>query len=83
MNKDNLYHKWIHLRRQVNLPENFTNQVMNAIQNQRREARFSLFDRFGTPSHILTRWAAALGLIALGLYRIFFVTTNLLLGSTL
>lgn len=83
MNQDKLYTQWTHQRRNVHVPEDFSRRVMANIANQKPKAGWTLFDELGPHSSFLARWATAIGLIALGVYRIVFVTANLLLGSTL
>ena len=83
MNKDKIYFQWMDQRRQVPVPDGFADRVMAEIKHQRPVERVSLFDGLGVRAHFAARWAAALGLIALGIYRIVFVTANLLMGSTL
>lgn len=83
MNQDKLYTQWTHQRREVSVPKDFSQRVMANIANQKPTARFTVFDDLGPRPSFLTRWAAAIGLIAMGVYRIVFVTANLLLGSTL
>lgn len=83
MNRDKLYTQWIHQRRKVPSPDHFTHRVMASIQNQQPVRHLNLFDRLDPRPHLPGRWIAALGLIALGLFRILFVTANLFLGSPL
>lgn len=83
MNRETLYTQWTHQRREVTVPEDFCDSVMAKVTEHKTVEGFTPFDRLGLRSSFLARWAAAISLIALGIYRVVFVTANLILGSTL
>jgi hypothetical protein len=83
MNPDKTYAQWTHQRRQVPVPENFVRRVMAEIEHQTPARCLCFFECDAAQPHLLARWGAALGLIAVGLFRIVFVTANLLIGGTL
>ncbi len=83
MKKEDLYTQWKHHRRQVAVPAGFVHRVMAALEKKAPTERFDLFNGRLAPSRILMRWGAALAFALLGLFRLGFVTANLLIGSTL
>ncbi len=83
MNNEILYTQWTHQLRNVPVPGDFSQTVMVKVKDRNPNVPFQLFDRLNPRPCLLARWATALGLIALGIFRIAFVTANLLLGSAL
>lgn len=76
--ENRLYDQWKTQRRQINVPEHFTTDVMQHIRivtapesNEYPLGSVSLQSR-------LVSWSAAGGLILLGVFRILFIIANLM-----
>jgi hypothetical protein len=83
MNDDHLYTQWINHRRKSSVPEGFAQQVVASIQRRAAAPKTTRAKAFGTMAHRLMHWAAALSMVLLGIFRLFYVTANLLFGSPL
>ena len=74
MNEEELYAQWKAQRRSVAVPENFSTQVMNRLAHETWAGprwRAALHSR-------LAQIGLAFGLLLLGLFRLCFMTANLL-----
>ena len=74
MNEEELYAQWKAQRRSVAVPENFSTQVMNRLARETwagPQWRGALQGR-------LAQISLAFGLLLLGLFRLCFMTANLL-----
>lgn len=83
MEKQDFYTQWKDYRRQVRVPENFSSGVMAAIENQVPKEENELPAGMTAFSSRVMRWAAAAGLMLLGIGRIVFITVNLLRANPL
>jgi hypothetical protein len=83
MNDDRLYTQWIHHRRTTEVPDGFAQRVMQSIDLKTPDRG----KKTGIGSDVMTRrlvnWAAAVSMVLLGIFRLLYVTANLLLGSSL
>jgi hypothetical protein len=83
MNDDNLYTQWLNHRRKSSVPEGFAQQVVESIQDRTDAPKTARSKASNAISHRLMHWAAAIALALLGIFRLFYVTANLLFGSPL
>jgi hypothetical protein len=83
MNDDRLYTQWINHRRKTSVPEGFAQQVVESIERQAPTLKITRAKASGDIVHRLINWAAAISMVLLGLFRLFYVTANLLFGSPL
>lgn len=77
--KEQLYTRWLEQRRQVDVPNNFSLDVMATIKRETVSEEISQLDK-ALPQWLFrpwARWGAALGLIVLGLFRVLYVTGSL------
>ena len=83
MNKEDLYKQWKERRQEVIVPDHLSSRVMDRIHTFERDA-----DVLGLSDYLLEipeivnrmmRYAAAVGLSLLGIYRIYSVMGNLLI----
>lgn len=75
MNEEELYDQWKAQRRQVAVPENFSTRVMTRLVHEtsaRQKLSAALHSR-------VAQIGMAFGLLLLGLFRLCFVTANLLI----
>ena len=83
MNDDRLYAQWIHHRRTTAVPDGFAQRVMQSIGRKTPSpCRMAGIGPSGMIRRLL-HWAAALSMVLLGLFRLLYVTANLILGSPL
>jgi hypothetical protein len=77
--KDEIYSEWLIRRQSVTVPEGFDEKVMGEV------ARHTIITNIDVPiaCRLLTsrpvQWAAALGALLLGLFRLSYITTALLI----
>ena len=83
MNDKDFYARWKEHRRHVPVPDHFTDGVMAAIEKQNPGEEDELPAEIIDFSNHLKRWAAAAGLLLLGLFRILYVIGNLLRTNSL
>lgn len=83
MNDDRLYAQWIHHRRTTAVPDGFAQRVMQSIDRKSPERTRKAGIGSGAMTRRLINWAAAAAMVLLGLFRLLYVTANLLLGSPL
>jgi hypothetical protein len=83
MNDDHLYTQWINHRRKTSVPKGFAQQVVESIERQAPAPKIARSKAFGDIAHRLMNWAAAISMVLLGIFRLFYVTSNLLFGSPL
>jgi hypothetical protein len=83
MEKEDLYTQWKEYRRHVPVPENFTGNLMAAMDKQVPRADKELPAGLTVFSNRIMRWSAAAGLVMLGLFRILYIAGNLLRANTL
>lgn len=83
MNDDRLYTQWINQRRKTSIPDGFAKQVMKSVPREVPDGwLLPLFKSTGIAQRVL-RWVAAASMVLLGIFRLLFVTANLLIGGTL
>ncbi len=82
MNDDRLYTKWIDHRRKTTVPEGFAQRIILLIAQQKPEPSF-IPDLYRVAAHRFMKWAAGIALALLGIFRLLYVTGNLLMGSVL
>ena len=77
MNSDEIYSAWKERKSQIDVRENFADEVMNQIRQYKREKREPLFDGHRLIELISAHWSAKAGVViigaAAGLVRIMFV----------
>ena len=83
MDDKDFYARWKEHRRQVPVPDHFARGVMAAIENQDPGEEYELPPAMAVYSNRLMRWAAAAGLLLLGLFRFFYIAGNLLRANPL
>jgi hypothetical protein len=83
MNDDSLYTQWINHRRKSSVPKGFAQQVVESIERQAPAPNAARTILSGDTAHRLMNWAAAISMALLGLFRLLYVTANLLFGSPL
>ncbi|MGD9189977.1 MAG: hypothetical protein PVI89_17290 [Desulfobacteraceae bacterium] len=83
MNDDYLYTQWINHRRKTSVPEGFARQVVESIERQASAPKTARAKASSDIAHRLMHWAAAISMVLLGIFRLFYVTANLLFGSPL
>ena len=82
MNDDRLYTHWINHRRKTTVPEGFARRITGIIARQ--EPDRGLFpDVYRVAARRLMNWAAGIAMALLGIFRLLYVTGNLLMGSVL
>ncbi len=76
--KEEIFSEWINRRQSVSVPERFDAKVMDAVARQKvmRSIDMPIALRFFTSRPV--QWAAALGAVMLGLFRLSYITTALL-----
>ncbi len=81
MNNENeeLYSEWIRRRQSIPVPEGFAEQVMREVAKQSAIKRFELPDAYRFFSRHSVQWAAAAGALLLGLFRLSYIATALLM----
>lgn len=83
MRKEDIYDQWKRARREPSETAPISNQIMARIHEYERSKERASSFRYVTELPFtlsrLTRYAAALGLSALGIYRLFSITGNLLM----
>jgi hypothetical protein len=83
MNDNYLYTQWINHRRKTSVPEGFAQQVVKTIERQAPAQKTARTRASSDIAHRLMHWAAAISMVLLGIFRLFYVTVNLLFGSPL
>lgn len=83
MNDDRLYTQWINHRRKTTVPEGFAQRIVASIERPSPAPGTAQAKADGDIAHRLMHWAAAISMVLLGLFRLFYVTANLLIGSPL
>jgi hypothetical protein len=83
MENEDFYTQWKEHRQQVQVPEDFSSSVMAAIESQAPGEGDELPTGITDFSSRIMRWAAAAGLMLLGIGRIVFITVNLLRANPL
>lgn len=79
-NKEEIYARWLAHRRQIDVPDTFLTDVMSTVKRQTASEASNPLDT-ALPQWLYrpwARWGAALGLIALGLFRVLYVAGRLL-----
>jgi hypothetical protein len=76
---EKIYSEWIHRRQTIPVPESFAEQVMSEIAKQPAIKRFDLPALYRVLSSHPVQWAAAVGAMLLGLFRLSYVTSVLLI----
>lgn len=74
-----IYSEWIRRRQSVPVPEGFAKQVMGEIAKQPLIRQFDLPAVYRVLSSRPVQWAAAVGALLLGLFRLSYITTALLI----
>lgn len=82
MNDDRLYTKWIAHRRKTTVPEGFARRIAGLIAQQEPDPGM-IPDVHRVVAHRLMNWAAGIAMALLGIFRLLYVTGNLLMGSVL
>ncbi len=82
MNDDRLYTQWIGQRRKTAVPEGFAQRITGLIAQQEPAPGF-IPDLYRVAAHRLMKWAAGIAMALLGIFRLLYVTGNLLMGSVL
>ena len=77
--EESIYSEWISRRQAVPVPEGFAEQVMTEIAKQPAMRRLDLPALYRVVSSRPVQWAAALGALLLGLFRLSYITTALLI----
>jgi hypothetical protein len=78
MEEEKIYRQWKNHRMQVHVPDDFSVAVMQRIAAISHENTIEFpIGSFDWPRR-LTRWSAAGGLILLGVFRIWYILSNLL-----
>jgi hypothetical protein len=83
MEKEDFYTQWKEYRRHVRVPENFSNSVMTAVENQAPGNDDALPIGSTDFSNRIIRWGVAAGLMMLGLFRILYIAGSLLRANPL
>ncbi|MGD8836044.1 MAG: hypothetical protein PVI54_12125 [Desulfobacteraceae bacterium] len=83
MNDDYLYTQWINHRRKASVPEGFSRRIVKSIEHQAPAPGRAQSKASGDIGQRLMNWAAAISMVLLGIFRLFYVTANLLFGSPL
>ena len=83
MNDHRLYTQWINHRRKISMPEGFAQQIVESIERQSPAPKIVRAKAFSSIAHRIMNWAAAISMVLLGIFRLFYVTANLLFGSPL
>ncbi|MGC9965287.1 MAG: hypothetical protein ABSE08_07770 [Syntrophobacteraceae bacterium] len=76
--QEKIYNEWIRRRQFVPVPEGISERVMSKIAKQPARGRFDLPVAYRILSSHPVQWAAALGALSLGLFRLSYITTVLL-----
>ncbi len=83
MNDDRLYTQWINHRRKTTVPQGFAQRIVASIEGRSPAPETAQTKAAHTIAHRLMHWAAAIAMVLLGIFRLFYVTANLLFGSPL
>lgn len=83
MDREDFYARWKEYRREVPVPEHFTDGVMAAIESQDLREEYELPTGLTGFSNRLMQRVAAGGLLLLGLFRILYIAGNLLRANPL
>ena len=68
------YNDWLETRRQVQVPDNFHREVMDAVHARHQDhKRFGILHR-----DMWQQWVAAGGLLTAGLFRLLYITLHLM-----
>ena len=82
MDNERLYNQWIGNRRKTMVPDGFAQRITETIaQRAPDQGIFPIVYRSLT--HRLMDWAAGFALVLLGIFRLLYVTANLLMGGAL
>jgi len=77
--KERIYSQWIRRRQSVPVPEGFAEQVMGEIAKHTIIRHIDLPIVYRVLSSHPMQWAAAVGAVLLGLFRLFYITSALLI----
>ena len=77
MDREKIIHQWQEKRKGVTVPENFSAGVMAEIQTRKAEPVYDAPCDDIRFSNRFFEWAAASGLVLLGLFRILYIVANL------
>ncbi len=77
--EEKIYSEWIRRRQTMPVPEGFAEQVMSEIAKQPAIKRFDLPAAYRVLSSHPVQWAAAVGALFLGLFRLSYITAALLI----
>jgi hypothetical protein len=83
MEKEYFYNQWKELRRHVPVPEDFSSDVMAAIQTQSSERNEGLSDGLSHFPSRFMQWSVAAGLVMVGILRILYIAGYLLRANPL
>lgn len=82
MDRGKIFQKWVHHQRQTDIPENFPLRVMTEIHTYGQQRKDSLIPRLLPEKDVFSspffRFLLGAGMSALGIFRISYVTLNLL-----
>ncbi len=81
MNDDYFYTHWIHHRRKTSVPDGFAQRIVESIEGQTAAPETVPAQAAGDIAHRLVNWAAAISMVLLGIFRLYYITVNLLFGS--
>ncbi len=76
---EKLYKEWISSRQTIQAPEGFTEHVMREIAEQKDVNRMPRSDPYWVLASRPVQWAAAIGAVLLGLLRLSYITSALLI----
>ncbi len=77
--KEEIYREWMRRRQSVVVPEDFAEQVMSEIAKQKIMRHIDLPIMYRVLSSHTLRWVAVAGAMLLGLFRLSYITTALLI----
>jgi hypothetical protein len=82
MDEKKIYHDWVCSRKSMRLPERFSKQVITHILDEGFNSNNDTYEDIATEPFFMTdriqRLALALGLSALGLFRLGYITAAIL-----
>ena len=77
--QENIYREWIRRRQAVQAPDGFAERVMDGIAKRPAVGRFDFPAAYRVLSSRPVQWAAALGALLLGLFRLSYIAAALLI----
>ncbi len=81
MNDDYFYTRWINHRRKTSVPDGFAQRIVASTENQAAATETAQAKAAGDIVHRLMNWAAAISMVLLGIFRLYYIMVNLLFGS--